>query len=59
MIEILNQVKQWGNDDYYTDEQLKDAKEILRRDAIRAKRKTICHCQLCYLLLVQYFAWII
>jgi zinc protease len=37
--EILNQIKQWGNDDYYTDEQLKNAKEILRRDAIRQKEK--------------------
>ncbi len=37
--EVLNQVKQWGNDDYYTDEQLRDAKEILRRDAIRQREK--------------------
>jgi zinc protease len=37
--EVLNQIKQWGNDDYYTDEQLKNAKEILRRDAIRQKEK--------------------
>ena len=28
-----------GNDDYYTDEQLKDAKEILRRNAIRQREK--------------------
>jgi zinc protease len=37
--EILNQIKQWGNDDYFTDEQLKNAKEILRRGAIRQKEK--------------------
>jgi zinc protease len=37
--EVLNQIKQWGNDDYYTDEQLKNAKENLRRDAIRQKEK--------------------
>jgi zinc protease len=37
--EVLNQIKQWGNDDYFTDEQLKDAKAILRRDAIRQKEK--------------------
>jgi zinc protease len=37
--EILNQIKQWGNDDYFSDEQLKDAKEILRRDAIRKREK--------------------
>ena len=37
--EVLNQIQHWGNDDYYTDEQLKDAKEILRRNAIRQKEK--------------------
>ncbi len=37
--EILNQIKQWGNDDYYTDDQLKNAKEILRRNAIREREK--------------------
>ncbi len=37
--EILNQVKQWGNDDYFTDAQLEDAKQIMRRDAIRQKEK--------------------
>jgi zinc protease len=37
--EVLNQLKQWGNDDYFTDEQLNNAKEILRRDAIRQKEK--------------------
>ena len=35
--EILNQIKQWGNDDYFTDEQLRNAKEILRRNAIRQR----------------------
>lgn len=37
--EVLNQIKQWGNDDYYTDEQLRNAKEILRRSAIRQQEK--------------------
>jgi zinc protease len=37
--EILNQVKQWGKDDYFTDDQLEDAKQILRRNAIREKEK--------------------
>jgi zinc protease len=37
--EVLNQLKQWGNDDYFTDEQLKNAKEIIRRNAIRQKEK--------------------
>lgn len=37
--EILNQVKQWGNDDYFTDAQLEDAKQIMRRNAIRQKEK--------------------
>ena len=37
--EILNQLKQWGNDDYFTDEQLKDAKEIIRRNKIRETEK--------------------
>jgi zinc protease len=35
--EVLNQIRQWGNEDYFTDEQLKDAKAILRRNAIRQK----------------------
>ncbi len=38
--EMLNQVSQWGNADYFTDEQLKDAKEILlARNKIRQKEK--------------------
>lgn len=37
--EILNQIKQWGNDDYFTDQQLKDAKEIMRRNEIRQHEK--------------------
>jgi zinc protease len=32
-------VKQWGNDDYFTDAQLEDAKQILRRNAIRQREK--------------------
>jgi zinc protease len=37
--EVLNQIKMWGNDDYFTDEQLRDAKEIMRRNAIRQKEE--------------------
>jgi zinc protease len=37
--ELLNQVKQWGNEDYFTDEQLKDAKETIRRNKIREKER--------------------
>jgi len=37
--EILNQVKMWQNDDYFTDEQLADAKGIMRRNDIRRKEK--------------------
>src|SRR5450432_1821251 len=37
--EILNQIKMWAQDDYITDEQLSDAKQIMRRNDIRAKEK--------------------
>jgi len=37
--EILNQVKMWAQDDYITDEQLADAKQIMRRNDIRQKEK--------------------
>jgi zinc protease len=37
--EIQNQVKQWSSPDYYTDEQLTDAKAILPRDDSRRKEK--------------------
>jgi zinc protease len=37
--EVLNQVRQWSNDDYFTDAQLEDAKQILRRNAIREREK--------------------
>ncbi|HVY75088.1 MAG TPA: pitrilysin family protein [Puia sp.] len=37
--EVLNQIKQWANDDYFTDTQLEEAKQVLRRDAIRQKEK--------------------
>ncbi len=37
--EVKNQIAQWGNDDYYTDEQLNNAKEKLRRSQIREKEK--------------------
>jgi zinc protease len=36
---VLYQIKQWGNDDYFTDEQLADAKETIRRNAIRRREK--------------------
>jgi zinc protease len=35
----MNQMSMWGKDDYYTDEQLADAKAILLRNHIRAKEK--------------------
>lgn len=37
--EIMNQVKLWANDDYFTDEQLADAKANLIRDNIRSNEK--------------------
>ncbi len=37
--EILHQIKLWSSDDYYTDEQLEDAKQSLRRDQIRQAEK--------------------
>jgi zinc protease len=37
--EIMNQISQWGRPDYYTDEQLADAKAILLRDDSRRKEK--------------------
>jgi len=37
--EVQNQLSQWGNPDYYTDEQLNDAKAILLRDDSRRKEK--------------------
>jgi zinc protease len=37
--EILHQVSLWAGDDYYTDEQLADAKQILRRNHIREVEK--------------------
>jgi zinc protease len=37
--EALNQIKQWGNDDYFTDEQLRDAKATIRRNAIRQRER--------------------
>jgi zinc protease len=35
----LKQVKMWQQDDYFTDEQLADAKGIMRRNDIRKKEK--------------------
>lgn len=37
--EILRQIKMWANDDYFTDEQLDDAKQIMRRNDIRSNEK--------------------
>jgi zinc protease len=37
--ELLNQIGMWHNADYYTDEQLNDAKAILYRNDMRAKEK--------------------
>lgn len=37
--EILRQVGMWQQDDYFTDEQLSDAKAIMRRNTIRANEK--------------------
>jgi zinc protease len=37
--EINRQIKMWGQDDYFTDEQLEDAKQTLRRNNIRQNEK--------------------
>lgn len=37
--EIVKQLNMWAGDDYFTDEELKEAKETLRRDDIRAREK--------------------
>ncbi|MDN3582207.1 M16 family metallopeptidase [Mucilaginibacter flavus] len=37
--EVMNQISQWGKADYYTDEQLKDAKAILLRNSVHRKEK--------------------
>jgi zinc protease len=37
--EIMNQVNMWSQPDYFTDEQLEDAKAILQRNEIRANEK--------------------
>jgi len=37
--EILNQIKMWSQSDYFTDEQLDDAKQIMRRNDIRNREK--------------------
>lgn len=37
--ETVKQIKSWAEDGYFTDEQLSDAKEILRRDEIRRNEK--------------------
>ena len=47
--EILNQIKQWGNDDYFTDEQTERCKRNPAPECHPSKRKTFRSCQLCYL----------
>jgi zinc protease len=37
--EIIHQVNMWNDNDYYTDEQLEDAKQIIRRNQIRENEK--------------------
>ena len=37
--EISNQVKHWDDPDYFSDEQLEEAKQIMRRDYIRNSEK--------------------
>ena len=37
--EVLKQIAMWGNDNYITDEQLADAKQIIRRNEIRDSEK--------------------
>lgn len=37
--EILHQVSMWADDDYFTDEQIQTAKDVLRRDRIRQTEK--------------------
>ncbi|MBD0295212.1 MAG: insulinase family protein [Flavisolibacter sp.] len=37
--EMMNQIQQWSNADYFTDEQLATAKETMRRNDIRQKEK--------------------
>jgi zinc protease len=37
--EMMKQVSMWGDDDYFTDEQLSTAKEVWRRNNIRRKEK--------------------
>ena len=37
--ETMNQVSMWARNDYFTDEQLADAKEIMRRNDIRRNEK--------------------
>ncbi len=37
--EILRQIKMWGQQDYFTDEQLENAKQVLRRDKIWGNEK--------------------
>ncbi|MBS1599678.1 MAG: insulinase family protein [Bacteroidetes bacterium] len=37
--EVLHQVSMWAQNDYFTDEQLEDAKQTIRRNDIRAQEK--------------------
>lgn len=36
--ETMKQIRMWGKEDYFTDEQLSDAKQIRRREEIRKKK---------------------
>jgi zinc protease len=38
-LEILKQVSMWADDNYFTDEQLADAKQIMRRNQVRTEEK--------------------
>ncbi len=38
-MELIKQINMWGSDDYFTDEQLEDAKAVLVRTAKRGKEK--------------------
>lgn len=37
--ETMKQIRMWSNDEYYTDEQLADAKQIMLRNALRNREK--------------------
>jgi zinc protease len=37
--EVMNQINLWANDDYFTDEQLNVAKQVMRRNFVRQQEK--------------------